>query len=818
MTDTSPTGWTLDAAMQVKRIGSVRASPDGRRVAFTVRAAIIAPEQSTYRTHIYLANADGSDPVQLTRGEASCEDPQWSPDGQWIAFTSSRSGRSSLWCIPVRGGEAEQLTDIPTEVSSFQWSPDGQWIAFTADDPPSAEEQRAAREKVDVRIVDRDLKMHHLYLIPVEAGPDGRRPARQLTRGAYNVGAAIYHGLYSWSPDGRVIAFTHTQNSQVNDWDTCRISLVDVDGGQVTPLISEVSAIQPCFSPDGRWIACRVYDEPAWLASSCIHLVPASGGTSRPLAETSDKRPDLIGWSADVERLYYTEQRGTTVRLYALPANGEPPAEIGWGEGVISEANLNRRQSHIAFVFETADQPPEAYVSSLAAFAPAQVSRVHQDLPDLRLGRTEIIRWPSVDGLEIEGLLTYPVGYEKGQRYPLLLSIHGGPANVFSQAFIGSPTVHGPTAAFAACGYAVLRCNVRGSTGYGKAFRQANYRDWGGRDVQDALAGVDQAISMGIADPERLVVMGWSYGGFMTAAVITQTRRFRAAVVGAGITDLISNAGTADIPSDIPTYFGGEPAEVLDLLRARSPALNVEGVSTPTLILHGELDERVPITQGYELYNALKRHGRTVEMVVYPRTPHLPNEPKLYRDIMRRQLAWADRYIESDERAAEAPQPSTSTVGPQSEVSLREVTRENWLVVCRLSNTLAPPQSSMVAPNVYSIAEAHFSEHAWFRAIYADETPVGFLMLHDSLEDEPGYFIWRLMIGQPYQGMGFARRAIELLVDYVKTRPGARVLGVSCHPGEEEGSPEGFYRRLGFERDGRMYGDEVGLSLALEVP
>jgi dipeptidyl aminopeptidase/acylaminoacyl peptidase len=310
----------------------------------------------------------------------------------------------------------------------------------------------------------------------------------------------------------------------------------------------------------------------------------------------------------------------------------------------MSGVNLNHSRSMIGFSAQRSDRSSEAYASQLGNFSPVQVSRVNSDLPDLPLGRTEVIRWKSVDGLEIEGLLTYPVGYERGKKYPLLLIIHGGPAGVFTQTFIGNRSPY-PIAIFAARGYAVLRPNVRGSSGYGKEFRYANYGDWGGKDYQDLMKGVDQVIQMGVADPERLGVMGWSYGGFMTSWVITQTKRFKAASVGAGVTNLMSFTGTADIPGFIPDYFGAEFWENLEPYRSHSAMFHVKGVSTPTFIQHGERDERVPISQGYELYNALKRQGVTVKMVVYPRTPHGIREPKLLLDAMRRNLEWFDQYV-----------------------------------------------------------------------------------------------------------------------------------------------------------------------------
>jgi dipeptidyl aminopeptidase/acylaminoacyl peptidase len=647
MTDIPGNAWTPEQMMTVRQVGSVQVSPDGRRAAFTIREARMEEERSEYLTHIYLVNADGTDQIQLTYGEASADNPQWSPDGEWIAFTSGRSGKRNVWLIRVSGGEAWQLTDVQTGVSSFKWSPDGKWIAFTVIDPPTPEEERAAREKNDARVVDRDIKMHHLYTIPVETGQ-----VRQLTAGDYTVGVGDIPALYDWSPDGKVIAFTHARTPSWDDWMSAGISLVDVESKAVEPLLcQEAAAIDPHFSPDGCWVACKVYDHPAWEWSSVAHLVPVDGGPARPLAATYDRRPDLFGWSADGSQLYYTESFGTRVRLGALPIDGSPPQVLYEPDGVISQVMLNRKRTALGFVFEDSSRLPEVYVSRLDALSPVQVSRTNQDFCDLPLGHTEVIRWTSVDGLEIEGMLTYPVGYEPGMRYPLLLSVHGGPASVFAQEFIGRPSIYGALAAFAAHGYAVLRCNVRGSTGYGKAFRRANYRDWGGMDVQDLLAGVARVVAIGVADPECMGVLGWSYGGFVAAAVVTQTPRdgaglrFRAAVIGAGITNLISNAGTTDSPSFTVSHFGHELWEIAELLCARSPVLNVSHVTASTLILHGERDVRVPVSQGYELYNALKRCGCTAEMVVYPRTGHIPHEPKLLQDVMIRTMQWMDQHV-----------------------------------------------------------------------------------------------------------------------------------------------------------------------------
>jgi len=315
---------------------------------------------------------------------------------------------------------------------------------------------------------------------------------------------------------------------------------------------------------------------------------------------------------------------------------------------MVSAPALNGTGTHVGFVSEGPDRAPEPYVSPLAPFAPMRVAEL-QSLPAIPFGKTEPMRWRSFDGREIEGLVTYPTGYRPGVPVPLLTILHGGPPSSFTQTFTGGVGAY-PIAAFASAGFAVLRPNVRGSSGYGREFRYANLRDWGGGDFRDAMAGIDALVQRGVADSDRLGVMGWSYGGYLTAFAITQTTRFRAASVGAGITNLVSYVGVADIPGFIGSYFGGEFWDAPKLWQDRSAVFRVKAVTTPTLIQHGENDLRVPISQGYELYTALKRRHVPVTMVVYPRQGHGVGEPRLQLDVMRRNLEWFERWVMADRR------------------------------------------------------------------------------------------------------------------------------------------------------------------------
>ena len=639
--EASASGWTPELAMKVKNVGAVRVSPDGRKVVYTVNQALMAPDKSEFVTQIWIANADGSEPLQMTFADKSSDNPQWSPDGRQIAFTSSRSGKSNLYVMRLIGGEAEKITDVKSAVSGFAWSPDGRQLAFLMRDPQTDEEEKEAKGKDDSRWIDENVKMNRLYVMNLTPDANGKREPRKLTAD-YNVDPD-----FKWSPDGQTIVFSRTKTPKVDYWPTADLFAISVSGGEPRPLATTTAAeSNPSYSPDGKWIAFLVSDDPPrWAGYRRIALIPAGGGAVKLLSETFDAQPNVIDWSADGKLIYFSETRGTFTRLSAIDVGSNAITELNKGNEVIGGVSLNQSRKMFGFTMQTSDKAPEAFVSQNQTFSPVQVSRANADLPKLPLGKSEVLTWKSSDGLDVEGLLTYPVNYQSGKRVPLLLVIHGGPAGVFTQSFLaGSRSVY-PLAAFSARGYAILRVNPRGSSGYGQKFRYGNIKDWGGGDYQDLMTGVDRVIQMGVADPERLGVMGWSYGGFMTSWIVTQTKRFKAASVGAGVTNLMSFIGTADIPSFIPDYFGGQPWENLDVYRSHSAMFNMKGVTTPTLVQHGEADERVPISQGYEFYNALKVLNVPTRMIVLPRMPHGPNEPKMVLKASQTNLEWFEKYL-----------------------------------------------------------------------------------------------------------------------------------------------------------------------------
>ena len=637
----TPANWTPETQVKTKAVGGVQVSPDGKRVVYTVNEAVMTADKSEFVTQIWLAETDGRNAFQITFGDKSSTNPKWSPDGNWIAFTSNRKdNRNNLYMLRAAGGEAEPLTDLKGSVANFEWSPDGRWIAYTMSDAKTEDEEKNDKGRNDFRWVDENIKMPRLYVLPVAKDANGKREPRKLTTENYNVGG------FDWSPDGKTIVFSHTKSPVADDWTTSDISLMDVGSGRVTVLAkTEAAESSPVFSPDGTKIAYLASDIPVrWAQSYTINLVAATGGTPKAAPLSFDAQPSIGGWAKN-GTIFFTEAKGTGTGVYGFNADTNKITEIRAEDAVIGGFNLNHAGTMFGFVRQNSVMPPEVFVAPGANLAAAvQISRVNDELTKMPLPKTEVIKWKSADGRDIEGLLTYPIGYQAGQKVPLILNIHGGPAGVFQQTFIGGRGVY-PLAVLASKGFAILRPNPRGSSGYGTEFRRANIKDWGVGDYQDLMTGVDAVVKMGVADENRLGVMGWSYGGFMTSWIVTQTRRFKAASAGAPVTNLMSFNGTADIPSFVPDYFGGDFWNDPAIYAKHSAMFNIKGVTTPTLIQHGDADIRVPISQGYEFYNALKRQGVPTRMIVLPRQPHGPNEPKMQVAAMQSNVEWFEKYL-----------------------------------------------------------------------------------------------------------------------------------------------------------------------------
>ncbi|MCS7047290.1 MAG: DPP IV N-terminal domain-containing protein, partial [Gemmataceae bacterium] len=405
--DQAPPAWTPELMMKIKAVGNVQVSPDGKQVAFTVKQAVVDGNRSEYLTHIYLAPTDGSHVVPLTTGDKSCDDPQWSPDGKWIAFLSSRSGRKNLWLVEPTGGPPTQLTDVRTAVSSYRWAPDGRSIAFVAKDAPTAEEIEALRAKNDAKVVDLNPKMNRLYVIPVTTPPKLQTEPRLLTKENRSIGGGLMRlgrAPFDWSPDGSLLVYAHVKTPAANDWTTADLAVVELATGTVRSLVATPAAeSQPHFSPDGKWIAYVSGDQPpSWAGKGRIHIISVSGGTPRALADTADdfgRYSELLGWSADGTAVYYVEAAGTSLRVLAMPLDG-PPRVLNSGAGMsLGGVALNTNRTHFGYGWETVDRPPEVMVAAADHFRPVQVSRIHQEFIAPLLGKTELVHWQGKDGL-----------------------------------------------------------------------------------------------------------------------------------------------------------------------------------------------------------------------------------------------------------------------------------------------------------------------------------------------------------------------------------------------------------------------------------
>ena len=629
--------WSPEESMKIKSISQTDISNDGKYVAYVVREPIMEDKKSEYLSQIWVSNVDTKENIQYTFNLKSSSSPEFSPDGKMIAFLSARSGKNQIWIINTNGGEAKKLTSEKKGVNSIKWSPDGKVISFLKSDDDTEEEKKSKENKTDVILVDKNFKYSHIYSYSF-----AEDTVRQITKGNFSV------NNYDYSPDGKKIIFSHQDDTNINTgFINTDISIIGSDGKNFENLIIRPGLdSNPIFSGNGNkfaFISSGGKQESIGLRD--VYIFDLKDREITKLYNTPNRDSNIISWSSDNKKIIISESVKTTGQLLLLPINGDN--YISWSndkykEGVISSVVKSKNSEHIVLCYEKLDKPVEVYISKENNISFEKLSEINNyDFP--KLSKTEIISWKSFDGKEIEGILTYPKNYNKGSKYPVILQIHGGPAGVFSERFNGRPGIY-MTEYFSEKGYVTIKPNPRGSTGYGKEFRYANYKDWGYGDYEDVVSGVDKVIEMGIGDPDKQYVMGWSYGGYLTSFIVTKTNRFKAASMGAGLPNLISMVTTTDIQDYLVAHMGAEFWEDYETYEKHSAIYQIKNTTTPTQIIHGANDLRVPFTQGQEFYRALDRLGVDTEMVVYPRTPHGPREPKFLMDVSERILTWFEKY------------------------------------------------------------------------------------------------------------------------------------------------------------------------------
>ena len=631
-------------------------SPNGKWAAFVRTVPILEAEKSEHRGHIWLVSTDGGEPFRLTNGPNGDSNPQWAPDSTQLAFVSKRGDdKTQIWVIPIGGGEAKQLTHVSNGASNPQWSSDGKRITFlrTERDSEADEKRKKAKDDRIVMGID-DFERQHLWVIEVEVLDDEPELLFSLTEKGSEEDASVdksqrltagdFHvSEPRWSPDGKQITFVSSPSPKADDMMFSGTAhIIDVETKSVRKLTTHTGGeSSPRWSPAGEQIA--YLHSPERYGQKDLHVISAEGGTSTNLtAVPLDRNADGPVWSPDGEAIYFIAMDRVRWQLYSTSKAVGEIRQITRGDCVIGEISIADDGDTFLCTRSEPYAPTDVWVGSIRTGKMKQLTKLNPQIENFALGEVRVIQWQSSDGLEIEGLLCLPVGYEADKSYPLIVEPHGGPRSSRDLGF--KPTWH----YFSGEGFAYFAPNFRGGDGYGNGFATANYNDWGGGDYQDIMTGVDFLIEEGIADPDRLIVGGSSYGGYMTGWVITHTDRFKAACNVCGVINLVSFYAQTDIPSFMALYFSGPPSKGLELYRDRSPINHVDRAQTPTLILHGEEDIRVPLPQSEEFYAGLKAAGVETLFVKYPREGHSIGEPRHQLDMLKRQLAWYNRYVTHD--------------------------------------------------------------------------------------------------------------------------------------------------------------------------
>jgi dipeptidyl aminopeptidase/acylaminoacyl peptidase len=630
---------TVDDLLDVKAAGGAQISPDGKWVAYTVSEADF--KQNAFITQIWLANAGTGRSVQLTRGEKSSTSPQWSPDSQWLAFTSQRIGdKTQIFALHPDGGEALQLTKAENSVGGFSWSRDGKAIAFTASDA----DRKAAEARQEYlgayEVVREEYEFTQLWTVDVAEALKAPVAGTQLTKGT-----SLTVGSFSWSPDSKLIAFSATVNPDLIQGATADIYLLTVADKSVKKLVTQAGPdSDPVFSPDGKTLVfSSAMGSPKYFhTNSRLAVIPVEGGTPRSITDTFDESPGIVAWNA--AGLFFSGAQKTATHIFQVdPANGtirrvsEPDALMLGSGSFTADGNA------MAFTAASPTSLSEVFISTLAPFAPRKLTTMTDQVKGWTLATRELVSWPSKDGTIIEGVLIKPAGFDPSKKYALLTIIHGGPTGIDRPTMID--TRYYPADIWAAKGALILKVNYRGSGGYGQHFRQLNVRNLGVGDAWDVLSGIDFLVGKGWVDPKRVGCMGWSQGGYISAFLTTSSDRFAAISVGAGISNWATYYYNTDITPFTIQYLDKDPALDPEIYAKTSPMTYIKQARTPTLIQHGEFDRRVPIPNAYELRQGLEDRGVPVEMVVYKGFGHGITKPREMRAVMLHNLGWFNHYI-----------------------------------------------------------------------------------------------------------------------------------------------------------------------------
>ena len=631
--------FTIRDMLSINVVSQMDISPDGKSVVFVLSKADF--EESKYRTDLYLASVESGEVKQLTFSNEDERNPKFSPDAKFIAFISNRKSdpqeketKNQIWLLPVDGGEAFKLTNAPEGVISFQWMPDGKNILYlTQETLPKPEKEKKERDKklkFDPTVVDKEKYRKEFYIVDVKT-----KKERKIFTGDYGI------EQFDVSPDGKFVVYNTNYTGDIDDSKKFDLWLLEVETGKSKQLTKRPGGErQPKWSPDGKYIAFVADLDPKFTYSQEeLFIADPQTGEIKNLTEKFDVGVISYEFSkSEPGKIYARTASGVYTHIYTISINDGTIKEFLGGERVFSDIAVSGKV--LAFLVEDKTSAPDVYVLKNGELK--KLTDLNPQLKNFTFGDQTVIRWKSFDGWVIEGVLVKPVNFEQGKKYPMLVAVHGGPygrvQNILRQYY--------NLQVWANEGYLVFAPNFRGSSGYSNKFGIANFKDLGGGDFKDIMAGIDYIVKeLKIADENKIGIFGGSYGGYMTNWAITQTDRFKAAVSMFGIFNLITDYSNSYLPSWEPDYLGDYYWNNLKIYLERSPFYYVKNIKTPVLIMHGDEDPNTFISNSKEMYQALKHLGKTVEFVRYPREEHGFREPNHRIDEFYRCLAWFNKYL-----------------------------------------------------------------------------------------------------------------------------------------------------------------------------